>query len=265
MLWNVDPMQRISQILFAALLLLPAPLLMGVPSRESLANLFAQGNAEYQKGDFASAERSYRQMLDAGVDSGSLYYNLGNVCFKQKKLGEAIYNWEKAKQKLPGDPDVKENLDLANLMVVDRIEVPPDPFPVRLFRRAQEILSATQATRTVLILFVITNSLFSVYLFARNPGLCYRALIGGFIAGVLVLLMGCSLAWRLYDESHRQEAIVVEQKTDVRSGPGTENITIFTVHEGIKVRVRGEANGWYQVSLPNGWNGWLQQSALRIL
>lgn len=258
-------MQRLSQILFAALLFLPASLLMGVPSRESLVNVFAQGNAQYQKGDFASAERFYRQILDAGVDSGSLYYNLGNVCFKQKKLGEAIYYWEKARQRMPGDPDVRENLDLANLMVVDRIEVSPDPFPVRVFRRAQELLSVTQATWTILILFIITNIIFSIYLLARNPRLCFRVLIGGFITGVLVLLLGCSLAWRIYDESQRQEGIVVEQKADVRSGPGIDNITVFTVHEGIKVQVRSQANGWYQVSLPNGWNGWLQRSSLRIL
>jgi len=258
-------MKRMSKLLLAINLLLPTPFLFGAPSRESLANLFARGNEEYQKGDFATAERRYRQMLEAGVDSGSLYYNLGNVCFKQKRLGEAIYFWEEAKHRMPGDPDIRENLELANLMVVDRIDVPPDPIPVRIFRRVQDLLSVTQETWAALILFIIANILFSTYLLARHPGLCFRALVGSLIAAVLVLLLGCSLAWKVYDQSHRLEGIVVEQKADVRSGPGTDNITVFTVHEGIKVQVRGEANGWYQVSLPNGWNGWLLQSSLRIL
>jgi SH3-like domain-containing protein len=57
----------------------------------------------------------------------------------------------------------------------------------------------------------------------------------------------------------------VEAKADIRSGPGRENVTVFTVHEGIFVRVRGEAAGWYQVSLPNGWSGWVEKDVLRVL
>ncbi len=247
------------------LLLLPVPSLLGLPSTESLAGFFTQANGAYQKGDFASAERLYRQMLDAGSRSGSVYYNLGNVCFKQGRLGEAIYYWEEARQIMPNDPDTAENLDLASLMIVDRIDVPPEPLPVRTFRRMQDLLSMKQEIWILLILFFTANSLFSAYLLLRNPRLSFRALSASIIVGVLALLVGCSLAWKSYEQNHRREGIVIEQKADVRSGPGTENITVFTVHEGIKVRVRGEAGGWYQVSLPNGWNGWLQRNALRIL
>ena len=42
--------------------------------------------------------------------------------FKQKRLGEAIYYWEKARHKLPADQEIQENLELANLLIVDRIE-----------------------------------------------------------------------------------------------------------------------------------------------
>src|SRR6058998_3469343 len=108
---------------------------------ESLTALFAEANDTYQKGDFVSAERIYKRLVDAGVDSGTLYYNLGNSCFKQKKLGEAIYFWEKARQKLPRDQDLQENLELANLLVVDRIEMPADPLPVRLLDNAVHLLS----------------------------------------------------------------------------------------------------------------------------
>jgi SH3-like domain-containing protein len=58
---------------------------------------------------------------------------------------------------------------------------------------------------------------------------------------------------------------VVEQKVDVRSGPGAENIAVFVLHEGTKVRVHSSNSGWYQISLPNGWNGWLKQTCIRVL
>jgi hypothetical protein len=50
------------------------------------------------------------------VESGPVYYNLGNVYFNQKRLGEAIYCWEKALQKMPADRETRGNLELANLL-----------------------------------------------------------------------------------------------------------------------------------------------------
>jgi hypothetical protein len=32
----------------------------------------------------------------------------------------------------------------------------------------------------------------------------------------------------------------------------------------MKARVHASANGWYQISLPNGWNGWLPQETVGI-
>ena len=55
-----------------------------------LPSVFARANSSYESGDFASAEKLYRQILDAGVENGAVFYNLGNTCFKQKKIGAAI-------------------------------------------------------------------------------------------------------------------------------------------------------------------------------
>jgi uncharacterized protein YgiM (DUF1202 family) len=104
-----------------------------------------------------------------------------------------------------------------------------------------------------------------MYLLAKKPRLSFRALIGCFVIALLLVAVGCSLGWKIYDRAYRKQGVVIEQKADVRSGPGSENITVFTIHEGIKVRVRGSSNGWYQVGLPNGWNGWLPQDSVRIL
>jgi tetratricopeptide (TPR) repeat protein len=234
-------------------------------AREQAAGFFDQGNADYQKGNYESAESRYRQILDLGIDSGSIYYNLGNACFKQKKLGEAVYFWEKAQQKLPSDREIKENLELARLLLVDRIEVPPNPLPVQLLTRAAELLTIEQEALLVLALFLVTNILLSLYLFKKNSSRAFRALLACFCAGILFLIFTCSLSWKIYERDFRKNGVVIEQRVDVRSGPGKENITVFTIHEGIKVRVHGSTNGWYQISLPNGWNGWLPQDDIRIL
>lgn len=238
---------------------------LATPLPAKLANLFAEGNALYQSGDYASAEQIYRRLLEAGVDSGTLDYNLGNVCFKQKKLGEAVYYWEKAHKKLPRDRDVRENLELANLLVVDRIEVPANPWPIRILDSAVHLFNLQQESWLALFLFIGTNLLLSIYLLAKTRLATLVGLFGSLAAAALLILFLSSLCWKIYEQRNRQEGIIVEQKVDIRSGPGNDNITVFTVHEGIKVRVRGETAGWYQISLANGWTGWLEKGAVRVL
>jgi hypothetical protein len=238
----------------------------GTPaSRESHEALFAQAGAAYQKGDFQEAERDYRLLVEKGLRSGALYYNLGNSCFKQKKLGDAVYYWEMAKRLLPEDPDVRENLELANLLVVDRIEVPQDPLPIRWLDSAVHRLTIQQEGKILLALFIFANVLIAIFLLSGNPRLASRALIAAAAAGIIVAILGMSFGWKIYEKSHRAEGVVIEQKADARSGPGPENITVFTVHEGIVLRIRGESGGWYQISLPNGWSGWLPKDSVRAI
>lgn len=238
---------------------------LATPLPANLASLFAEGNALYQNGDYASAEKIYRRLLEAGVDSGTLDYNLGNVCFKQKKLGEAIYYWGKAQEKLPRDRDVRENLELANLLVVDRIEAPANPWPIRLLDSTVHLWTIQQESWLVLFLFIGTNLLLSIYVLAKTRRATLVGLFGSLVAAGLLILSLSSLGWKIYEQRNRQEGIIVEQRVDIRSGPGNDNITVFTVHEGIKIRVRGETAGWYQVSLANGWTGWLEKGAVRVL
>jgi tetratricopeptide (TPR) repeat protein len=259
---------RFQQILSLILCILMLPGIgtaSAMQRQGSLADIFARGNSEYQKGDYASAEGLYRQILDSGAESGPLYYNLGNACFKQKRLGEAIYYWEKAQQLLPTDRDIRENLELANLLIVDRIENPLDPYPLRILQWLQSQFTIVQEGWLVFLLFLCFNGLFFIYMMAKNPRHSFKALLSSFVAGILCLLFAGSLFWKIYETDYRQEGVIVEQKVDVRSGPGPANITVFSIHEGIKVRVHEFSNGWYQISLPNGWSGWLQQSCLRIL
>ena len=191
---------------------------------ESLQVVFNQGNAHYQSGDFSAAERAYRLLLDQGVDSGAVYYNLGNACFKQKKLGEAIYYWEKARRRMPGDSDVRENLQLANLLIVDRIDVPEDPLPVRLLSTAVHLPTIAQESRIVLALFITANALFSIYLLIRRPRIAFWALTGSLVAVPLVLLFAGSLAYKVYQQEYCRQGdfdVDIKQRRYQASCPGS--------------------------------------------
>jgi tetratricopeptide (TPR) repeat protein len=255
---------RFNPILVLVLFCACAVFAYAAPDQELSSGMFSRANSEYQNGNYASAAQIYKRVLESGFESGPLYYNLGNACFKQKQLGEAIYYWEKALQKSPMDRETRENLDLANLLIVDRIEIPADPLPARILSGAFELLTITQELWLTLTLFFLANALFAFYLLSNNR-FSSRALIGSFAIGILFLLFAGSLSWKTYDRNFRKQGIVVEQKVDVRSGPGLGNIIVFPIHEGLKVRVYESSNGWRQISLPNGWTGWLRESDIRIL
>lgn len=258
---------RVTHVLFIlTTLLLPVQSFSrSVQNQGMLAELFAQGNSEYRQGNYASAEQAYSRMVNAGVDSGPVFYNLGNACFKQKKLGQAVYYWEEARQRMPSDDDARQNLELAELMIVDRIQEREDPLPSRIVSALTHLFTIEQETRLVLGLFIAANLLFSVYLLARSSRNTYRALVGSMIMGSLFIVFACSLAWNIYEQDYRKKAVVIEQRVDVLSGPGAGNIAVFTIHEGLRVRIHESAGGWYQISLPNGWNGWLPQNSVRVL
>ncbi len=232
---------------------------------KSLPSVFAKANSSYESGDFAAAEKLYHQILDAGVENGAVFYNLGNTCFKQKKIGAAIYYWEKARLILPHDADIRSNLELANLYVVDQIEERPDPLPLRWLKNSAGFFTIDQESWMLLGLFLVANLLVAVFIQARRPSVALKALLSAGLLGVLALLFAASLAWKAYDSKHTARGVVVAEKVEIRSGPGTENVTVFTIHEGIVLRVHSQVSGWYQVSLSNGWSGWLPSNTVWLL
>ena len=81
----------------------------------------------------------------------------------------------------------------------------------------------------------------------------------------LILLAGglFSLGGRLYIEEVRPEGVVVAEEIDVWSGPGSQYIVEFTLHNGTEVSIIEQRNSWVRLSLPGGQlQGWVPASAV---
>lgn len=254
------PQRGIGWAVIAVALAIPAAF---PASRADISGLFAGGNAAYQRGDYQSAERSYRSILSEGIDSVAVYYNLANACFKQKKLGEAVYFWETARRRAPRDLDILGNLEFAAQHVVDKIEAPVEPWPIRAWHAAVDLISPGLESWLLAVFFFAANAFFGWYVIARSRRTALTALFAAAAMLCVVLALATSLAWMGWDRHQRREAVILESRADAHSGPGDENVTVFSVHEGTVVRIRSGASGWQQVSLPNGWNGWIRSSAVR--
>src|SRR3990167_1378321 len=81
--------------------------------------LFYTANNDYAARDYAKALAAYNSILNMDLENGALYYNMANSLFKMGKLGYAILFYEKARQLMPQDGDLKSNLSYARLRLGD--------------------------------------------------------------------------------------------------------------------------------------------------
>lgn len=63
---------------------------------------------------------------------------------------------------------------------------------------------------------------------------------------------------KVSDAANRRYVIVLSENADVRSGPGDENPQLTEIHEGLKLCVLSEREGWLRVRLANGLGGWIR-------
>ena len=230
-----------------------------------VAQLFQSANQAYSQGHFKAAIEQYRKITESNFVNETVYYNLANAYFKQNQIGPAILYYEKARKLAPGDREISENLDLARTRIVDKVESPPEGFLWRQGSRLMNWLPLNVETGLAVALFVSANVLFTLFLTAKSERLRRVALLsaGGLLA--VFVIVGASNVFRIYQLATDLEAIVLAEKSDVLSGPGRDNPTLFSIHEGLKVKVESQLNEWSQISLENGWTGWIRAEELGMI
>ncbi|MFQ3579259.1 MAG: tetratricopeptide repeat protein, partial [Bacteroidales bacterium] len=67
----------------------------------------------YASGDYSKALSYYLSVSNAGYESASLYYNIGNSYYKTGNFVKAILWYERALLLEPGNKDVLFNLEIA--------------------------------------------------------------------------------------------------------------------------------------------------------
>ncbi len=244
----------------------PIPAFATPPSAVAQVGFYEAGNRLYQEGAFEEALASYLRLEEAGFESGEVYYNIGNTYFKLGDVAQSILYYERARRLLPGDQDVQANLDLARSLTVDEIE----PLPRFWLFSAVEwwvgLLPRTLLIALVAASYLVGTGVVLLLILKRGAPM---ALWGGRIAlasGAVFLLFGLNLAVREFELGRAQEAVVLQPQVDVLSAPlDDETLTIFTVHEGTKVRIDRLSEEWAEVVLEDGRVGWVPVGVLETI
>ena len=215
-------------------------------------------NEAYIAGDFARAERLYDRIVADGKLSMKLYFNLANACFKQNELGKSILYYRRALRLAPGDEDVRHNLAIAESQTKDRIESVPEFFVKTWLRQVRNLLSCR--TWTAISLVALAAALALALLFVLSQRLAVRKLgFYGMVVALLLFVVTTSFAAverRVMLD--REEAVVMSSTASVKSSPDRSATDLFVLHEGTKLRILTEVDGWYEVVIADGKKGWIE-------
>jgi tetratricopeptide (TPR) repeat protein len=227
---------------------------------------YQEGNRQYQEGDFENALTSYLRLVEAGFESGKVYYNIGNTYFKLGDVAQSILYYERARRLLPGDEDVQANLDLARSLTVDEIEPLPRFWLFSAVEWWVDLLPRTLLIAVVAASYLVGTSIVLLLILKRGAPVAAWGKRIALACGVVFLLLGLNLAVREFEVGRAQEAVVLEPQVDVMSAPlDDEALTIFTVHEGTKVRIDRLSEEWAEVALEDGRVGWVPVGVLEAI
>jgi Ca-activated chloride channel homolog len=89
---------------------------------------FNAGDAAYQSGDFAKAEKSFEEASQSGIPllKAAAHYNRGNALFRQGRWADAADAYKESLRVNPRDDDAKYNLGVA---LRAQTNPPPGPPP----------------------------------------------------------------------------------------------------------------------------------------
>jgi len=231
------------------------------PARDENRSFYT-GNVYYERKDYAKALENYRAALDMGIESGNLYYNMGNAYMKMGKTGYAVLFYEKALRLIPQDGDLKSN------MVYAKAFSPGSPAagPLGLNLVAAVIkspfgdLNLNAVAIAAIALYLV--SLVMAILFLVTPFLVRRLRILFVLAVFMFLWSGAVFGIRYYEEEVLKKGVVVVKSAEAKYEPVESSTTYYKVQEGDGVTVLGTREGWRHIRRADGKSAWVSENAV---
>ena len=224
--------------------------------------LWEKGNQAYIDGDYAAAVTAYQAIENRGYSSSRLYYNMGNAYYKQGQIGRAILYYNRALVVSPSMDDARHNLEIAEAQTKDNIAVVPEFFLNRYMRTLRSVISCSAWSAMSVAFFGVMLLFLLIFLLGsrikvRKVGF-YGAVVS-LLLFVVVTIFGISARNSIID---RPAAIVMSSAISVKSSPDRAATDLFVLHEGTKVEVSSEVDGWSEITIADGKKGWTESAHL---
>ena len=212
---------------------------------------------------FREARDGFQAVVDAGIENGQLYYNLGNTHLRLGDLGQAIADYRRAQRLTPNDERLKANLRFARSLRRSQIEASGKRTLLRtvFFWHYSWPLPARRTGA------MVSYCLFWVLLAVRGlwPQVKVRYPVLACLA--VWLPLSTSAAIDLHSRRTVTEGVLVANDVVVRKGNGEGYDAQFeqALGEGVELRVIEQRGGWVRIELADGNQGWVREREVELL
>ncbi len=249
-----DRIKPLSQIILALIFLVglsPAVRAAAGVSQQ----LFNQANRYYGQGDYTRAVAAYQQLLNTGVASGNLYFNLGNAYYRLGQSGQAILYYEKARRLMPHDPELLANRNFVQSKLTPGQTASPRGFDSWL----THLLPLDTGLAVTSGAFFLLIGLVIVILLVPNPergrSKWYRT--GGLSLAAIIFGLSLTVTVATLNLQNRNIAIAVTDGT-VRYEPSPNATVFYQLPPGSQVEILEQKSGWLKVQRPDRKQGWIE-------
>ena len=227
---------------------------------------FTKANNLYNDSKYEKSIEVYFEILDSGVHSSELYYNLGNSFYKLNDIPNSILFYEKSLKLNPTDKDIINNLKMVNNAIIDDITKIPVPFFDNQLNKISNNLSYSNWGLISLIISFLFLLLFIFYFFSKEPIVKRTSFT---LLLVLLFLIGITtkISLHAYEKNHLEKyAIIFSSKIEIKSEPNQRSENLLILHMGTKVKIIDSFNDeWVKIKLVNGQEGWINNNEIKII
>ncbi len=246
-----------------------APVLTpGYSPELDINGVFEQANEFYRNGDLTKALAGYQYLTALGIKNGYLFYNLGNSYFREGNLGSAILWYERALRYLPRFHDLNINYQYArNILADEEFQAPEYSGTLGFLINIHQQFNLRECLLITGILLWIFLAIMIIRMFLNNQSFRSRLSIPCWVVGFAFIIFFSSSVFKVYQHESIRQAIVMAPAVEVKTGPGNDFSTSFSLHEGTKVKLLQDQGDWVRVILPGNttFTGWMLRSTVETI
>lgn len=230
-------------------------------------NLFSQdpildsAKSQYDQARYQDCIASYEKFLSQGLNSGEIYYNLGNSYFRVGNIGRAILNYEKALIELPGDEDILHNIEIANSQKKDVFENIPTVGMQSILNSINSYLTFDFWAILSILLFTATTTLYFIGRKRKNKSFSKISIFSVSIA----IIFGLISIQQKSAVLNNQSGIVIQNQSNIFSEPNINSTLLLEVNSGSKLKILNEVENWIQIQTPSNEKGWIQTGKIESI
>ena len=225
--------------------------------------LFIEANNYMIIQRYSEAILSYEKILDMGIQSGELFYNLGNAYYRNNDIGLSIWAYLSSLKLKPRFKDAGRNLIIAQSQIKDKIELPKNNY---IFEKYIKLRSTLTFYEFILIgsLILLTFSTLSFLIrlkFLENKQFFNfnKAIIFIYLSIIIMTID------RFYND-RINKGVIIKKTAEAFSGPDYgQNKIIFRINEGVTFEINNKKNDWIEIILIDGNKCWIESKSMRII